>query len=676
MLKAKRTEIILIIACSFVTILFYHQQLSNLFKTDFNKRGYYYSQQFDNSARWINTQNLSEINAELVEGNKELVYRFPKAIKDRIYLKLLLGKPYKQIEEKYKNINSLEIYVNDDFKKEFNYSNLHIGENELDLTSMFSNNENFTIKLKESPVNDNKFNDLIVRRIEISALPESRDFLPNLSLIFTAIFIPFILFCCFRILNLPVVLSYAFSFASLIFYNILCNSFREFFSLYHIYVILGVFLFYILLCQLKKKNDGHSYFFILIILITIAINLRWTEIERVAFATPHPDAWHESGVGYRQYADSIRLFTEDGFIAARPGQPHEPLYPAIAKILFIFFGSSNLHLRFVSFFFSILVVYLTYLVSRALVSNEYIALLATSLIVVNRYLIQQASFGLRLELVTCLLLMLFYYCYQRKEFLKDRCWIILSGAIGGSLLLTQAYYLPVVLFIFGYSILDKKGLSLIKKIVFFILISTIAVSFLAPYKLSLCRASGDLLSDACIYTTDAANFEFAGQSGFPRKKVTLNEYFFKLHTPFQLIGYHFIGATGIFFFLSEEIFNVIQEQNHLLKIFLENRFKGLFQYHFLVLKVLFTLFLSIFAILICLIKRKMRIIVYLIILGCFASLFLYGLTIVKCRVIIQPHRTIAQALPFMAICISYGIYYLFNKFFRIGHRDSLMRKME
>lgn len=642
----------------------------NLFKTDFCGAGYYFSRQFDLEMRWINTDNLAEIGADSVESAEGILYRFSKKNTDRVYVNLLLGRPYGEIDKKYKNLRGVRIRDNMGHKKDFTYSNLRIGENILNLSSLFSGRKEFEVVLKDLPEEKAKYKDLVIRRIEVSVLPQAKSFLPIPSLLITAIAAPLILLYFFRALGLKDALSSMYSAACLMVFYLFCYLQYGFFSRFHLFFLFLIYLFYLSAVRLRKIKAGRlPHIFLLVILLTAGIYLRWAEVERVSFAVPHPDAGHPSGLGYRQLADNMKLFTKDGFFAVKEGYAHEPFYQFIAKLFFVFFGSSDLHLRFVSFFFSSLAVWLVYVTAGEFFKNKNIALIAAVFMALNSYLIKQASFGLRLELEICLLLALFYFCFLKKERLRIRLWFILSGTIGGLWLLTRSHQLPVILFIFAYSAFQLKTRKLSKKLALFVLLFLFSVSLLLPYKINSRKVQGDFFSDS-TYATGFANYEFAGQAGFPRSKVSLAEYYLKLHTPAQLINYHLIGAIRIFYFLSEQIFNIINEQNHLTKVFFEERFQGLIRYPVLMLKIFFLSLLSIFAVGFSLIKREFRVILYIIIIGVFANLFFYGITRSGGGILIQANRTIAHVIPFVSFSVACAVYQIYQ----FIHKKFVLRK--
>jgi hypothetical protein len=80
-------------------------------------------------------------------------------------------------------------------------------------------------------------------------------------------------------------------------------------------------------------------------------------------------------------------------------------------------------------------------------------------------------------------------------------------------------------------------------------------------------------------------------------------------------------------------------------------------YPLLILKVGITLLLTLASVIFSLIKRNLRFIIYIIIIGNFASLFFCGATIVKGVVILDFQRTIAHVLPFLAFIIANFIFF-------------------
>lgn len=637
------------------TLLFFKDQLRSLFKTDFKNAGYFYSYYFESPGHWINRNILPVSNTTLIENNSGIKYNLPKGSNDRISLKVILGKPFAEISENYNKLNQIKISDGVGLKKEFDLSNLHIGYNTLNLTDLLSGKTNFDIHLKALPPNKAQDDDLVIRGIELSVIPPQINFLPNLSLILIAIVIPIILFYCFQVIGLSVFASFLCSFVSLSVFYLLTNFCYGAMSRIHIFIIPAVSILYILIAKIKKVEARYIYTLLFIALLVIAVNLRWSEIERVTFSVSHPDVSNAVGIGYLDKAEKMKLFSpQDGFYAAK--DMHEPFYSFVAKIFMNIIGLSDLHIRFVSFFFSILVVILTYLAGKELFKNRTIALMATGLIVINQYLIEQASFGLRMELEMCFLLALFYFSYLKRDVLKEWVWILLIGIIGGYWLLTKFFMFPVILFIFGYSAFRKKNTSLMKKIIIFILASLVAGVIYMPYMVNNYKRAEKLLAYETDYATYPANIEFAGRPGFPRDKVGITEYYFKLHTPSQLFSYHLIGALGVTYCLSQEIFNIIQEQNHLIKIFLADKARGLIRYPILTLKVIFLSLLVLSSILFCLFNQRFRLVVYIIYLANLPSLFLFGVNVIKRIGLLGVHRVIYHVLPFVAFIIAVTIY--------------------
>jgi len=659
MLKNKINIILIILSVTFV-LPFFKNQLNNLFKVDFSGEGYYFSRQFDLQIPWINTNNFAEIAAESKEDQDSVHYKFRKRPNDRIILRFLFGKPYEQVDQKYKYLRLVEIDTDGASRKRFNYSNLHIGDTTINFTNILSEKTDFGVALKSIAPNEGKFKELAVRRIEVSVLPQEKVFLPNLTLMITTILIPVILFHFLKILDFSKLKSFIFALLSLVAYYALIYYNYYFISHIHLFLLVVICLAYALIAKKKKKGYSLMHIFLFMAVLSIAIHIRWSEVERVSFAPPHGDAYNQGGIGYRQLADNMKLFTKEGFYSAQVGQLHEPFYPLIAKIFFMIFGSSDLHMRFVSFFFAIFAVFLVYLIGCEIFGSRIMALLSSLIIAVNVFLTEQASYGLRLELEMCFLLLLFYFCYLKRNSLQNWIWVLSSGFLGGLWLLTRQFSAPVIIFIFGYSVFRKKNLKFFKKITLFFLMFAISVSLLLPYKINQSRKGGNAFTDTHAYITILANNEFFGEKGFPRKNVSVLEYFFKLHTPLQFVEYHAVGMLGILHFLTEQIFNIINEQNHLLKVFSKQKMDVFRSYPFLTLKTSIIYLFFAFSFLCCLFKQELRILIYVIIIGNLASIFLYGVNIITGNIILQLQRTIAHVLPFVAFCVAYALYGLFT----------------
>lgn len=654
-----KTRIILILISIVFALLFFKDQLKNLFKTDFANAGYFYSRYFESAGHWINRNDLPNSGATLIERAEDIEYRFPKGSNDRVYLKIVFGQPFDEISQKYKNLKYIEISDGNDFKKELNHSNLRIGYTNLNLSDSLSGKRNFSIYLKTLSLNSARRGDLTIRGIEVSVIPPEKDFLPSMSLILVAIIIPFVLFCCFRVIGLSVFFSFFCSLASASVFYLTAHFYYDIVSRMHLFIIPAFGILYLIISKIKKVESRHIYVLLFIILLVVAVNLRWSGIEKAAFSIPHPDVRNSAGIGYLDKAEKMNIFSsQDGFYAAK--DMHEPFYPLAVKAFLSIIGSSDLHLRFVSFFFSVLAVVLTYLVGRELFKNSAIAIIAMGLIAVNKYLIEHASLGLRADLEICFLLTLFYFCYLKINVLKDWVWILISGVIGGYWLLIKVFNLPVILFIYGHSALSKKNQPLIKRFINFSLASLISAAIYSPYVFNMYKNSGKIYAYSSDYVTHSANVEFAGQLGFPRDKVGLSEYFLKLHTAAQIASYHLIGIFGVSYFLSEEIFNIIQEQNHLMKIFISDKIKGLLNYPVLTLKVAFFLSLLLFSILLCLFNRNFRVVIYVIYLANFASLFLFGVNVIKRVGLLETHRVIFHVLPFVAFAIAFSVYKIYH----------------
>ena len=125
---------------------------------------------------------------------------------------------------------------------------------------------------------------------------------------------------------------------------------------------------------------------VFVLIIMLAAYLRWHEVVRVSGTHIAGDA-----KGYLQYAQQMELFSDKGFYSAQ-FEKREPLYIFIVKLFFLVFGVSGTHLRFVSFVFSLVTVYLTYKIGKEWF-NGTVGLIAAFILAVHPYLIRVECAG-------------------------------------------------------------------------------------------------------------------------------------------------------------------------------------------------------------------------------------------------------------------------------------------
>jgi len=283
-----------------------------------------------------------------------------------------------------------------------------------------------------------------------------------------------------------------------------------------------------------------------VVIMVLAAYLRWNELVRIAGTPILGDAQ-----GYFDYAKKMDLFSENGFYSAQ-FEKREPLYILIVKMFFLVFGVSATHLRFVSFVFSLVTVYLTYTIGKEWF-NEIIGLTASFIISVHPYLIDLSVRGLREEWFTSLLLLLIYYGYVKGH--MDYRWrTVITGLLLGCILLTRSESLfMVAIIMITYPVVARSKWNY--GMVFAALL--LGIVLFIPHQYNMYKTYGDPFYTVNQYTRFYANREFAGQPGFPTKeelakegmytgrKITPIGYYFLLHTPSQFIYYSIVGFAKI-----------------------------------------------------------------------------------------------------------------------------------
>jgi len=282
-------------------------------------------------------------------------------------------------------------------------------------------------------------------------------------------------------------------------------------------------------------------------ILTLGFLFRYLNLTRVIYSTLDLDAQ-----GYKLYADWLVPFTDTGFYSAQFSM-REPFFLLVAKGFFQLLGSSDTHLRLVSLFLSMLVIYLVYMIARELFGQSW-GLLTALVIALNLPLIIESGKGLRLELEMALILLFCYLGFIRKEIGYFPRFVFL-GIIGGLIVLTRSAYLPGLgLLAVAAAAYHRKGIKSVTLISFISIF--IMIVLLAPHQYGIYRTHGDLFWDTNMHARWFANMEFAGQPGFPGREVverdgytgprlTYGEYLFKLHSPREVIAGSFRGLYKI-----------------------------------------------------------------------------------------------------------------------------------
>jgi hypothetical protein len=287
---------------------------------------------------------------------------------------------------------------------------------------------------------------------------------------------------------------------------------------------------------------------VFVLIIMLAAYLRWNEVVRVSGTHIGGDA-----KGYLEYAQKMELFSDNGFYSAQ-FEKREPLYIFIVKLFFLVFGVSGTHLRFVSFVFSLVTIYLTYKIGKEWF-NEIIGLTAAFILAVHPYLITLSARGLRAEWFTSLILLFIYYGYV-KESMAPRWRSLITGLLIGALLLSRSESLfMIIIFMAIYPLVARSRWNY--SMALFALL--LGVALFMPHLKGVYQKHGDPFYTMNKYARFYANSEFMDTPGFPtrgeiREKgmytgpaITPVDYYLKLHSPWQLIKYTVVGFAKINF---------------------------------------------------------------------------------------------------------------------------------
>ena len=285
-----------------------------------------------------------------------------------------------------------------------------------------------------------------------------------------------------------------------------------------------------------------------ILIIMLAVYLRWNEIVRVSGTHISGDA-----NGYLEYAQKMELFSDNGFYSAQ-FEKREPLYIFVVKLFFLIFGVSGTHLRFVSFTFSLITIYLTYRIGKEWF-NGGVGLVAALILAIHPYLITLSARGLRAEWFTSLILLFVYYGYV-KESMEPRWRSLITGLLIGALLLTRSESLILIIICMVIYPLVARSRWNYKMALCSLLLG---VTLFIPHLYSIYEKHGDPFYTMNKYARFYANSEFMDTPGFPTQEeiiekgmytgpsITPVDYYVKLHTPWQLIKYTGVGFAKINF---------------------------------------------------------------------------------------------------------------------------------
>lgn len=300
-------------------------------------------------------------------------------------------------------------------------------------------------------------------------------------------------------------------------------------------------------CCCLSKHGLWREWSVLFICLILALWLRLGELKRMEIKPLDPDVRD-----YIELAQKIKPFTDTGFYSAQFGM-REPLYLLVVKLFFLLPGPSEVNIRFVSFVFSILVVFLTYFLVRSWMGKT-VGFVAAFLLAFQTYFIELSVRGLRCEFFTFLFLLLIYITIIKPR-MNTKARTIWAGVLTGLICLTRTEFLiPAALFFISLPIIERQKWNGLKAIVAF----CIGLFILFPHLWGMHRVHGDFFYTNNQNARFFTNLEFGGKPGFPTKedinqygfytgpKVTAFDYFFRFHGIQELFWGNLLGMGKIY----------------------------------------------------------------------------------------------------------------------------------
>ena len=223
-------------------------------------------------------------------------------------------------------------------------------------------------------------------------------------------------------------------------------------------------------------------------ILALAFVLRWQMLLSNQGTRLDPDM-----MGYRAIADTMSGPYDVG--------TREPLWPWAIKAWFLLFGSSYEHVKMLTAFLSVTVLYAVYRFVRSYTANPLLALLTMLFMATNAYLVYQSARGLRLELYTLIVIMLARYVLLPAVRPGQR----LSGLSLWSTLVVLlrfnsfTFILPLLFYAFWRHKLDWRKLALP-------ILSV--VLFMTPYLVHNAQQFGDPFWSANLQAIWYRNYEF------------------------------------------------------------------------------------------------------------------------------------------------------------------------
>lgn len=281
-------------------------------------------------------------------------------------------------------------------------------------------------------------------------------------------------------------------------------------------------------------------------IILLGLVGRWEALAIAAHLPLDPDA-----VVYRQIADNMQHLYDTSF--------REPLWIWAIKLWFLICGSSDLNLRVLSVFLSVLLLVAAWQFIYRLTRHVGISLLTLTILAVHPYLILMSVRGLRLELYTIALLILAFYTFVGDPCISPRA-RILGLTIGGTLtILQQLNSFTFVPFFWLYAFWRYRLPWL------YLLVPTgAAAALVAPYLVYCTQTFGDPLWSINVHAIWYRNYELVvvKKTGCPwcrslaefeknsylGPRITSCEYIFGMHSLKEVLSRLLVGYAKLFFY--------------------------------------------------------------------------------------------------------------------------------
>jgi hypothetical protein len=286
-------------------------------------------------------------------------------------------------------------------------------------------------------------------------------------------------------------------------------------------------------------RDQRSPTWLLLLLLTfLATWTRFYWLQGIRFQPLDPDA-----IVYQNIARQMHWFYDSGM--------REPLFVFVTRAFQLIFGDHDLSIRFVSLLASVLMVPVVYWAGRE-ISGSATGLIAAVLVASSSSWASQASRGLRLEMFT-LALLAFAAAMLTQRVISARRHGIWLGFAATAICLLRVTSLWFCVIGAAYAIY-RRGWDT-KTFAIAVLIPLIAV---LPFWLYCASQYGDPFIAVNRHIKFYRNLEFQGSPGMPTAEelvvdayagpdVSSWQYFFGMHSPFELAGRSVTGLRSVFF---------------------------------------------------------------------------------------------------------------------------------